>query len=72
MNCLHKRATWTDKPLKPQVVAYHFNQFLDDDAIVTTDCGTVTSWAARYVKIRGDMMFSSLGDAGHDGQWPAL
>jgi pyruvate dehydrogenase (quinone) len=58
---LHKRATWADKPLKPQVVAYHLNQFLDDDAIVTTDCGTVTSWAARYIKMRGDMMFSSSG-----------
>jgi pyruvate dehydrogenase (quinone) len=58
---LHKRATWSDKPLKPQVVAYHLNQFLDDDAIVTSDCGTVTSWAARYVRMRGDMMFSSSG-----------
>jgi pyruvate dehydrogenase (quinone) len=58
---LHKRATWADMPLKPQVVAYRLNQFLDDDAIVTTDCGTVTSWAARYVKMRGNMMFSSSG-----------
>jgi pyruvate dehydrogenase (quinone) len=58
---LHKQATWADMPLKPQVVADQLNQFLDDDAIVTTDCGTVTSWAARFVKIRGDMMFSSSG-----------
>jgi pyruvate dehydrogenase (quinone) len=58
---LKTRGTWADKPLKPQVVAYHLNQFLADDAIVTTDCGTVTSWAARYVKMRDKMMFSSSG-----------
>ncbi len=58
---LEKRATWKDKPLKPQVVAYHLNKFLADDAIVTSDCGTVTTWAARYIKMRGRMMFSSSG-----------
>jgi pyruvate dehydrogenase (quinone) len=58
---LHERATWADMPLKPQVVADRLNQFLDDNAIVTTDCGTVTSWAARYVKMRSEMMFSASG-----------
>lgn len=58
---LRRRADWNEAPLKPQVVADRLNAFLTDDAIVTTDCGTVTSWAARYVKIRSDMMFSSSG-----------
>jgi pyruvate dehydrogenase (quinone) len=58
---LRDRGTWKDKPLKPQVVAYHLDKFLADDAIVTTDCGTVTSLAARYVTIRDRMMFSSSG-----------
>jgi pyruvate dehydrogenase (quinone) len=58
---MHQRATWTDKPLKPQVVAQQINQFLSDDAIVVTDCGTVTTWAARYVDMRADMMFSASG-----------
>jgi pyruvate dehydrogenase (quinone) len=58
---LTKRATRTDKPMKPQVVAHQLNQFLADDAIIVTDTGTVTTWAARYVKMRGDMMFSGSG-----------
>jgi pyruvate dehydrogenase (quinone) len=58
---LRSRAEITDMPLKPAVVAYHLNQLLADDAIVTTDCGTVTTYAARYLKMRGDMMFSSSG-----------
>jgi pyruvate dehydrogenase (quinone) len=61
IDLLQKRASWKDKPLKPQVVAFHLNKFLADDAIVTTDCGTVTSWAARYVMMRDRMMFSSSG-----------
>jgi pyruvate dehydrogenase (quinone) len=58
---LKGHATNPDKPMKPQVVAHAVNKFLQDDAIVVTDCGTVTSWAARYVTMRGDMMFSSSG-----------
>jgi pyruvate dehydrogenase (quinone) len=58
---LRDRGTWKDKPLKPQVVAYHLDKFLADDAIVTTDCGTVTTLAARYVTVRDGMMFSSSG-----------
>ncbi len=58
---LGKRGTWKDKPLKPQVVAYHLDKLLADDAIVTTDCGTVTTLAARYVTVRERMMFSSSG-----------
>jgi pyruvate dehydrogenase (quinone) len=58
---LHKRAMWMEKPLKPQVVADRINQFLADDAIVVADCGTVTSWAARFIKMRDRMMFSTSG-----------
>jgi pyruvate dehydrogenase (quinone) len=58
---LQIRAENKELPLKPAVVAYHLNQLLADDAIITTDCGTVTTYAARYLKMRGDMMFSSSG-----------
>jgi pyruvate dehydrogenase (quinone) len=58
---LKEHADRMDKPLKPQVIAHHVNKFLKDDAIVVADCGTVTTWAARYVTMRGDMMFSSSG-----------
>jgi pyruvate dehydrogenase (quinone) len=55
------RGTWMDKPLKPEPVAYHLDRFLKDDAIVVSDCGTVTTLAARYVNVRPNMMFTSSG-----------
>jgi pyruvate dehydrogenase (quinone) len=58
---LEERTSRTDMPMKPQVVAHHLNRYLGDDAIIVSDCGTVTTWAARYIKMRGSMMFSSSG-----------
>ncbi len=51
-----------DRPMKPQVVAYALNELLRNDCILTTDSGTNTSWAARFLDIRGDMMFSVSGN----------
>jgi pyruvate dehydrogenase (quinone) len=50
-----------DMPMKPQVVTYHLNKLLNDDAIVSADSGTIATWAARYVEMRGDMKFSLSG-----------
>lgn len=58
---MEKRGTRTDLPLKPQVVAYELNKLLADDAIVSADSGTIATWAARYVHIRGTMQFSLSG-----------
>jgi pyruvate dehydrogenase (quinone) len=58
---LRNQADRADKPLKPQVVADRVNRFLADDAVVVADCGTVTSWAARYVTLRDRMLFSASG-----------
>jgi pyruvate dehydrogenase (quinone) len=58
---LAERGTRTDVPMKPQVVAHNVNKFLADDAIIVSDCGTVTTWAARYLHVRGNMMFSCTG-----------
>ncbi|MBV9125556.1 MAG: pyruvate oxidase [Planctomycetes bacterium] len=58
---LKERGTRPDKPMKPQVPAYHVNKFLKNDAIIVSDCGTVTTWAARYVDIKDQMMFSCTG-----------
>jgi len=55
------RGTREDLPLKPQVVARALNEFLNDDAIICTDTGTVTTWAARHIMIRDDMEFSASG-----------
>jgi pyruvate dehydrogenase (quinone) len=56
-----ERGTRRDTPMKPQVVAHELNKLLHSDAIVVTDSGTVTTWVARHVDIRGDMMFSCSG-----------
>jgi pyruvate dehydrogenase (quinone) len=37
------------------------NKLLDKNTIIVSDTGTVTTWAARYIDIRGDMMFSASG-----------
>ena len=59
---MEERGTRTDKPMKPQVVAHELNKVISDDAIVATDSGTITTWIARYLSIRGDMMFSCSGN----------
>jgi pyruvate dehydrogenase (quinone) len=58
---MHERGTRKDFPMKPQVVAHNVNKFLNDDAIICCDTGTVTTWTARYLQIRGDMKFSASG-----------
>jgi thiamine pyrophosphate-dependent acetolactate synthase large subunit-like protein len=59
---MRARETREDTPLKPQVVARHVNDLLRDDAIVTTDSGTITTWAARHIHMRRGMMFSCSGN----------
>ncbi len=59
---MHERGTRTDTPMKPQVVAHELNKLLSDDAILATDSGTITTWIARHVDIRGNMMFSCSGN----------
>ncbi len=58
---MEERGTRTDKPMKPQVVTHHLSKLLDDDAIVSSDSGTIATWAARYIQIRGTMQFSLSG-----------
>ena len=48
--------------MKPQVVAHELNKLLRDDAIIATDSGTITTWAARHLKIRNGMKFSCSGN----------
>ncbi|HMY17253.1 MAG TPA: thiamine pyrophosphate-binding protein [Polyangium sp.] len=58
---IEDRATRLDVPLKPQVIAGRLNDYLTDDAIVATDSGTITTWAARHIRMRRGMMFSCSG-----------
>lgn len=59
---MEERGTRADMPMKPQVVAHEFNKLLSDNAILATDSGTITTWIARHVDIRGEMMFSCSGN----------
>ena len=61
INLLNERSTRTDKPIKPQVIAAAVSAELKDDAIISVDSGTITSWAARYINIRKGMKFSLSG-----------
>jgi pyruvate dehydrogenase (quinone) len=54
--------TARDQPMKPQVVTHELNKLLAEDAIIATDSGTITSWVARHVDIRGTQMFSLSGN----------
>jgi len=58
---MRTRGTRTDMPMKPQVVTYQLNKLLDNNAIVSSDSGTIATWAARYIQMRGDMQFSLSG-----------
>lgn len=58
---MEERGKRKDMPMKPQVVTYTLNRLLDDDAIVSSDSGTIATWTARYVEMRGDMKFSLSG-----------
>ncbi len=58
---MEERGTRKDVPMKPQVVTHTLNKLLKDDAIVSSDSGTIATWTARHVDIRGTMMFSLSG-----------
>jgi pyruvate dehydrogenase (quinone) len=58
---MEERGTRTAMPMKPQVPMHYLNKMLADDAIIACDCGTVTTWVARYIQMRGDMKFAVSG-----------
>jgi pyruvate dehydrogenase (quinone) len=59
---MEERGTLQEMPMKPQVVAHELGKRLRDDAIIVTDSGTITTWAARHINIRGEQMFSLSGN----------
>ena len=59
---MQERGTRRDKPMKPQVVAHELNKLVSDDAIIATDSGTITTWIARHLVMRGNMQFSCSGN----------
>lgn len=59
---LEKQATRTDKPMKPQVVAWELGKRLREDAIVSCDSGTIATWWARYIPVRRGQMHTLSGN----------
>ena len=58
---IETRATRTDKPMKPQVVAWELGKRLRDDAIVSCDSGTIATWWAREIPARRGQKHSVSG-----------
>jgi pyruvate dehydrogenase (quinone) len=58
---IQERGTREDMPMKPQVVTYELSKLLDDNAIVSSDSGTIATWSARFIEMRGEMQFSLSG-----------
>jgi pyruvate dehydrogenase (quinone) len=48
-------------PIKPQRVARELSELASDDAIISTDSGTITAWIAREFQMRGRQKFSCSG-----------
>jgi pyruvate dehydrogenase (quinone) len=58
---LHERGTQEATPMKPQTVPLTLSPLLADNTIVTCDCGNNTTWAARYIQMQDNMLFSTSG-----------
>jgi pyruvate dehydrogenase (quinone)/pyruvate oxidase len=59
---MEEQGTQRTTPMKPQVVARELGLRLRDDAILTSDSGTIATWVARQVQIRRGQMFSLSGN----------
>jgi len=57
---LESRAMTDATPINPQRVFWELSPRLPEDVILAGDSGTVASWYARDLKVRGDQMMGSL------------
>jgi pyruvate dehydrogenase (quinone)/pyruvate oxidase len=49
-------------PIQPQFLMRTVDRMASEDAILSTDSGTIATWAARHFDIRGDRMFMLSGN----------
>lgn len=49
-------------PIQPQFLMAAIDRLADDDAILTSDSGTIATWAARHFTIRSDRRFFLSGN----------
>ncbi len=59
---MEERGTRQDIPMKPQVVAWELGKRLRDDAIISCDSGTITTWWARQIPVKRGQMHSLSGN----------
>lgn len=59
---LDSRAHDKADPLNPELVAHELSKRLPDNAILTTDAGSVANWWARHLKMRPGMAASLAGN----------
>src|SRR5436309_2743189 len=59
--CSEKIASFMEKPMKPQLLANELGKRLRDDAIVSCDSGTITSWFARFLPAKRGQKYSLSG-----------
>lgn len=58
---IEAQGTRSDKPMKPQVVAWELSKRLHSDAIISADSGTITTWFARQIQVKRGQMHSVSG-----------
>lgn len=58
---MEQRGTRSDKPMKPQVVAWELGKRLPNNAIVSCDSGTIATWWARQIPAKRGQMDSLSG-----------
>lgn len=58
---MEERGTRPDRPMKPQVVAWELGKRLHDDAILSCDSGTISTWFARQIPVKRGQMHSLSG-----------
>ena len=49
-------------PIQPQALMRAIDRHAEDDAILSTDSGTIATWAARHFDIRGERSFMLSGN----------
>lgn len=59
---MRTRATDFSMPMKPQVVAHELGRRIPNNAIVTSDSGTITTWWARHIPAKAGQMYSCSGN----------
>ncbi|MHA6804802.1 thiamine pyrophosphate-requiring protein [Salinifilum ghardaiensis] len=58
---MRRRANVSADPINPERVFHELSPLLPENAIVTTDAGSVANWYGRHLRIRGDIRCSLSG-----------